>query len=131
VTDTRIPSLIRMLGSPNDNEVVQAARALSRELDLEDLARVWDRAQADRPEVRPERPIDYSKVETAVTLYSQGKTQVSMNKLLRAVRETVAEMRVAAPSDWDEANKYITARLRALGFKPSVSGNTYSRGDAA
>jgi hypothetical protein len=121
--ETLIPKLIRMLGSSSDNEVLTAARALAPH--LEDLAQAWEKAQTERPTPKPVKPFDYSKVETAVTLYAQDKTQLTMNKLIRAIQEMVAELR--EPYDKDTVNRYIAARLRTLGFKPSSSGLSYSR----
>src|SRR5262245_47515499 len=111
---SRIPSLIRMLGSSNDNEALGAARALVRELTdngahLDDLAKAWEKAEAQRPPPQETKPFDYSKVETAVTLYAQDKAQVSMNKIIKAVGEMVTD----TPSD-DLVVRYITARLRTL-----------------
>jgi hypothetical protein len=126
----RIPALIRMLGSPNDNEALGAARALVRELSnngehLDDLAQAWERAQAQRPPAQKSKPLDYTKVETAVTLYAQDKNKVTMNNVILAVKEMVAELH--EPYDTLMTARYITARLRALGFKPSRSGSSYSR----
>jgi hypothetical protein len=126
----RIPALIRMLGSPNDNEALEAARALVRELTnngahLDDLAQAWTKAQAQRPAPQKSKALDYEKVTTAVTLYAQDKNKVNMNKTLRAVKEMVAELR--EPHDTRMVAQYVTARLRALGYKRSRSGITYSR----
>jgi|SRR6516165_3211719 hypothetical protein len=123
--DTLIPKLIRMLGpSSSDNEVLMAARALAPH--IEDLAQAWEKTEAERPKTqKSEKPFDYSKVETAVTLYAQNKSQVTINKLIRAIREMVAELR--EPYDTDMVNRYAIAQLRTLGFKPSTSGLSYSR----
>jgi len=128
MTNHRISALIRMLASSNDNEALTAVRALIKELasngeHLEALARVWESAQAQRP-TQPKKPFDYTKIETAVTLYAEGKDTVFMNKTIRAVREMVAG---SSETDTRMVSRYITARLRALGFKPSQSGLTYSR----
>jgi hypothetical protein len=59
----RIPALIRMLGSPNDNEALEAARALVREmanngLHLDDLAQVGKRhKRGGRRRKNPSRSI--------------------------------------------------------------------------
>jgi hypothetical protein len=93
---TRIPSLIRMLGSPVDNEVLGAVRALVQELTannqhLDDLAQAWEKTQAQRPAQPKIKPFDYSKIETAVTLYAQDKTKITMNKRIQATRKMVKE----------------------------------------
>lgn|SRR5215831_10279184 len=126
---SRIPALIRMLSSPNDNEVLQAARALVRELanhnaHLDDLAKTWEEAEARQLPPHKTKAFDFSKVETAVTLYAQDKTRVTMNKTIRAVKEMIADV----PHDHDLINRYIIARLFALGFTPSSSGASFSRG---
>ena len=131
--NNRIPALIRLLGSPNDHEALGAARALVRALaenaaDLEDLAQAWEQAARQRPPPpRARAPFDMTKVETAVTLYVQGKRQVTVNKVSAAVKDMIAELR--APHDTYMVARYITARLRVLGFRPSRSGNTYTRSE--
>jgi hypothetical protein len=126
---TRIPALIRLLGSPNDNEALGAARALVRELantgaGLDDLARAWAETRSQRPPPPPRaKPFDYSRVEAAVTLYTQDKATVTMNKVIKAVHELVRD----PCDDLDTFNRYILARLRALGFERSRSGASYSR----
>jgi hypothetical protein len=128
----RIPALIRMLGSPNDNEALEAARALVREmanngLHLDDLAQAWEKAQARRPTPQKSKSLDYEKITTATTLYAQDKNKVDINKAIRAVREMVAELREPYDDPEHLISRYIIARLRALGFKSSSSGLTYSR----
>jgi hypothetical protein len=129
---SRVPALIRMLGSPNDNEALGAVRALIRELanngeHLDDLVRAWESAQGQRPVIPKSKPFDYTKVETAVTLYAQEKNTVTMNEVVKAVKEMVAECR-EPHVDTMMVDRYIAARLRTLGFKPSKSGYSYSRG---
>ena len=91
---------------------------------LDDLAKAWENAEAQRPPTPTTKPFDYSKVETAVTLYAHDKAQVNTNKVIKAVHEMVRDC-----SDGDQymVIRYITARLRTLGFQPSRSGHTFSR----
>jgi hypothetical protein len=129
---SNIPALIRMLGSPNDNEALAAARALVRELanngeHLDDLAQAWTKAQAQRAAPQKSKPLDYEKITTATTLYAQDKNKVDINKAIRAVREMVAELREPYNDPQHLIPRHIITRLRALGFKPSRSGITYSR----
>jgi hypothetical protein len=127
----RIPALIRLLGSPNDNEALGAARALVRELasagaHLDDLARSWEETQASRPPPPPRSaPFDYSKVEAAVTLYAQDKAVVTTNKVMKAVHEMVRD----CPRDDGNltTTRYVFAQLRSLGFEPSRSLKSFSR----
>ena len=116
-----IPKLIRSMGSPEANEAEAAAKALLRALPSEGWE-VWTKAQAQQPTPQKSKPFDYTKVETATTLYTEGKTSVNMNKVLKAVREMVADV----PRD-DLVVRYIIARLHALGFKSSATGITFSR----
>jgi hypothetical protein len=128
---SRISRLIHALASSVDNEVLMAARALVRELSqngasVHDLAQAWEEHQARRPAPQQQtKPFDYSKVTTAVTLYCQGKTNVSINKLYRAVEEMVSDL----PPDGMEltVTRYMFAQLRELGFSPSRSAKTWSR----
>ena len=73
--------MIRMLGADNDHQVLQAARALVRELqdegaDLQTLADVWKVEEIKRAASRPAppRPIDWPRVEEIVTRYAEGRT---------------------------------------------------------
>jgi hypothetical protein len=133
--NSRVPALIRSMGSPNDHEALEAAKALLRALPSEgwhfdDLARAWEawtKAQA-KPTPQKSKPFDYTKVETAVTLYAQDKTTVTMSKVIRAVTEMVAECREPQVDGGMMVCRYIAGRLRTLGFKPSKSGLSYSRG---
>jgi hypothetical protein len=128
---SRISRLIHGLALSTDEEVLMAARALVSELarngaSVDDLAKAWDEHQAQRPAPPPQaRPVDYSKVTTAVTLYAKNKTKVNMNKILRAVQEMVHDV----PQDGMDmtVTRYIFARLRELGFTPSNSSITWSR----
>src|SRR5436190_16099875 len=116
----RISALIRMIGSPNDNEALEAARALVRELanngaHLDDLAKAWEREP--RPPAQTSKPFDYTKVTTAVTLYAQDKNHVTINTTIAAVIDMIAELR--QPYNTEMIDRYLKAQLRALGFKPS------------
>jgi hypothetical protein len=85
----RIGKLIRKLGDDNDNTVVQTARALVSELqahgaDLHVLAVLWSAEESRRAGPRPTRPppIDWPAVEAAIARYANGKTTLTMNKVL-------------------------------------------------
>jgi hypothetical protein len=115
-----------MLGSPNDNEVLAAARALVKEMEgiggLKALAKLWERqVPLQRPKPKT-KPFDFTKIETAVELFVAGKTQVRIGEVRKAVLQMVAEVR--APEEARDTNqlnvvRYIRARLRHLGFKVS------------
>jgi hypothetical protein len=76
VLNNDIGSLIRMLGSPNDDEVLTAARALVKEMEgiggLNALAKLWERRvplqRPAKPRPKP-KPFDFTKVDTAIELF--------------------------------------------------------------
>jgi hypothetical protein len=128
--DTRLMKLIRRLDSPeNEHEAASALRMLASELQargrsfqkLADLTAQWD--QEDATAQPKAKPFEWSKIESAVTLYTQDKNKITMNKLLRAIKEMVKE----TPPDMMVEYRYITARLRNLGFHPSQSLLTWTR----
>src|SRR5262249_35112150 len=79
---------------------------------------------AVQPQARTTKPFDYTKVTTAVTLYAQDKKMVTVNKTIKAVYDLLPELR---EPDQELFYRYVFAGLRALGFKPSKSGDSYSR----
>jgi hypothetical protein len=128
-----------MLGSPNDQEVLTATRGLVRALadassDLTSLGRVWDARPGAQPKPKAQ-PLDFTKIEAAVTRYVADKTGVTHNNVVLAVRRQVVEFRdlerinlnAAEQAQRKDAFRYIDARLRALGFRPNASGATWSR----
>ena len=73
VLNNDIGSLIRMLGSPNDNEVLAAARALAKEIEciggLNALAKLWERQVPLQPPRLIPKTLDFTKVDTAIELF--------------------------------------------------------------
>jgi hypothetical protein len=125
----RISKLIRRLDSPNDNEVVAAARALISELqangsDLHNLATAWD-AEWQRlhgPQAPRQRPVDWADVEAFVTRFADGKITVMMNAALRAVHAAQPDV----PRDTSTSG-FVARTLIRLGFAPSRSGASFRR----
>jgi hypothetical protein len=130
----RIGLLIRMLGSPNDNEVLAAARALVIEMEgiggLNSLAKAWERRVPLQPPKPIPKPFDFTKVDTAIELFVAGKTEVKFGEVRRAVLQMVAETHALEEArDTNQLNAitpYIRARLWNLGFR-SRSGNILYR----
>ena len=130
----RVFKLVLRLDSPNDNEVLLAARKLIGELkgngsDLRVLANAleaeWEKQQKAKP--APPPSIDFSKVEAAVTRYAADRTTVKFNTMWKAV---IAE--VPALDSWvavrgGDVIRYVHGCLHRLGFTGSSSGRTWSR----
>jgi hypothetical protein len=112
-----------MLGSDNQHEVQQALSALIKMDALSAVADVWERHEATQPPKPVAKAFDYTKVEQAVTLYTQDRPKVTMNAVLRAVNEMVPNV----PSRDHMVLQYIYGTLRQLGFKASSSGLTWNR----
>jgi hypothetical protein len=100
-----IGSLIRMLGSPNDNEVLAAARALVKEMEgiggLNALAKVWERKVPLQPPKPKPEPFDFTKVDIAIELFVAGKTDTladvlkaldTVNKNIHTLSQQVADL---------------------------------------
>jgi hypothetical protein len=133
--DTKLKKLIRLLDSPQKEEAAGALRKLAGELqargrgfqELADLTAQWDQEDAA---VRPPKlkPIDWPEVERAIKTYAEGKTKVTMNKVISAVQAQVPAFegyRKDVPSQTKVG--FIHKCLRGLGFTASRSGLTYER----
>jgi hypothetical protein len=132
--------LIRRLDAPeNDNEAAIALRALASELqvrgkgfqELADLTTQWD---AEDRAVRPpkRKPIDWPEVERAIKTYTEGKTKVTMNKVMRAVYAQVPalNLKLDDPSDWGMSvniAQFFHGCLHRLGFKNRPGRETWER----
>src|SRR6516165_6472147 len=85
VLNNDIGSLIRMLGSPNDNEVLAAARALVKEMEgiggLNALATLWERRVPLQPPKLIPKPLDLTKVDTAIKFFVAGKIKVRLGEV--------------------------------------------------
>jgi hypothetical protein len=135
MANNRIGSLIRLLGSPNDSEVLTTAKALVSEMEgiggLDALAKLWEQQSVSLQRPKP-KPFDFSKVAPAVELFTTDKNEVTINDVLKAVKQTVAEVRALeeAPNRDEQlfaVSRYVCARLQRLGFRASSSGMTWSR----
>jgi hypothetical protein len=135
VVNNDIGSLIRLLGSPNDDQVLAAARTLVKEMEgiggLNALAKLWEgRIPLQRPAKPRPKAFDFTKVDAAIELFVAEKTEVRLGEVRKVVLEQLAEVRALKDAgDADHLNAvtpYIRARLRNLGFK-SRSGNILHR----
>ena len=127
--------LVLRLDSPNDNEVLAAARKIVGALkangsDLRTLAAAleteWEKQQKAKPAPPPK--IDFSEVEAAVKRYTADRTTVKYNAMWRAlVAEMPALDDVLARSRDGRVTSYIHRYLHRLGFAGSSSGLTWHR----
>jgi hypothetical protein len=90
----RISKLIMLLGSEKDGEVLNAARALHRELktqgkDWHDLAKAWERGTP--PQSIPN--VDLALVKHAVAMFTVGKKTFELKKVQQAVQQEVPAVR--------------------------------------
>jgi hypothetical protein len=133
--DTKLMKLIRRLDSPeNDHEAVSALHLLASELqargrgfqELADLTAQWDQEDAAVRPPKP-KPVDWPEVERAVATYAEGKTKVTMNKVIAAVYEQVPALKGQAGDGGVSTARFFAGCLGRLGFTASRSGMTYER----
>jgi hypothetical protein len=122
--------LIRMLGSSNDGEALNAARMLAKSADLHTLAEIWEKhlAQQPKPKGKP-KPVDWPALEEAILAYAKGRTNLTMNNVMKA-----AYAAVPAAKDIGDGGRAVAIcikhRLVNLGFILSKSGMSYTRPQA-
>jgi hypothetical protein len=130
--DTELMRLIRRLDSPNDdNEAVGAVRKLASELQargrgfqqLADLTVQWDQEDAIVRMPKP-KPVDWSKVESIVKTYAEGRTKVTYNAVSKAVYAHMPEEQEEKLRE--HSASFIIGCLRRLGFV-ARSENTWER----
>ena len=123
---TQIAKLIRMLGSPNEGEMIGAARALAKK-DLHtaaDVIEAWEkRVVTFRP--KPPPPIDWAKIEAAITAYIEGKATVTLSNAWKIARKAHPKLDDTGGSTG--ATKGIISMIIRLGFTQSRSGYTFTR----
>jgi hypothetical protein len=126
-----IAKFIRMTGDPSEHEARQAAGRLisalmANEADRHALADLWDKhcEQAARQRPAKPKPINWPEVEAAVVSYAEGKTTVTVNKTLRAIKDAIKDDITVLG---EVGARYIHSTLTRLGFTRSASGLTYSR----
>jgi hypothetical protein len=129
--NAQIAKFIRHLGNANQTEAAMAAQGLvtrltANESDRHALADLWEKHCKEQAVQRPKRkPVDWSAVERAINAYAEGKTRVTINKLVKAVRAQEPSLE----DHGDSANTYqfFKRRLGRLGFTASSSGLTFER----
>jgi flavin-dependent dehydrogenase len=125
--DAQVFKLLCRLDSPDDNEVLQAARALVRNLkaagsDLRTLSDALEVEWIKQHKVQPRAiPIDYSDVDAAIATYAQDRAVVQMNALLKTLYNKIGQH-----PEW----QYVHRRLQRLGYIVSNSGKTFHKQSA-
>jgi DNA repair exonuclease SbcCD ATPase subunit len=122
--DTKLKKLIRRLDSPSDNEAAGALRALARELqargrgfqELGDLTAQWDQEDAVVRPPKP-KPVDWTEVENTVKTYTEGKTKVTINTVLKAVYAHMPKEQQAEFRGQSARVNFIDGYLGRLGFR--------------
>lgn len=120
--------IVRKLSDDDDGTVLTAARALARDYDLRALATALEELAAGRREkTAASPPIDYAKVEAAVTRYAEGKTTVAFAALWKAVVAGMPALKRAGPEALGPVVLYIRQYLGRLGFDARAGSNTFRR----
>jgi hypothetical protein len=133
--EKRVFKLVLRLDSPNDHEVLSAARKLVHGLkangsDLRTLANAleteWEKQQKKKP--APPPPIDFSEVEAAVKRYAADKATVNLHRMWKALQTEMPSFgEYRDESGGATTANYLIGCLRRLGFTGSSSGLTWHR----